>query len=113
LQDLREMVAFEQTRVQAAGSGDPIVSSSPSDSQTTNMSWELHAFRKQYGEPANLALRWFKDALEKLLVHFDAGTCGFVENPHPVAAQAASYRACMRSVIQKQLLLLQGCDAHT
>jgi hypothetical protein len=108
LQDLRDMVAFEQTQVKVAESSGSFDGCFPSDSH--NVSWELRSFRKAYGEAADFALRWFKGALDKLLVHLDSGNIRFGQNLHLAASQAAAYRSCMCRVIEQQLLLLQGCD---
>ena len=112
LQDLREMVAYEQTQAKTADSSSScraLVSYPPSDSQP--VSWELHSFLKLHGESAVLALRWFKSALETLRGQLDAGKRASAEKNHPAATQAAAYRACMLSVVEQQLMFLQGCGA--
>jgi hypothetical protein len=112
LQDLREMVAYEQTQaktVDSSSSCRAFASCPPSDCQP--ISWELHSFLKLHGEPAVLALRWFKSALESLRARLGAGKRVSAEKNHPAAAQAAAYRACMISVVEQQLMFLQGCGA--
>jgi hypothetical protein len=109
------MVAYEQANSRSCGSGDGKSSSSNSFAshqlpQSHSMSWELHSFLKLYGHSGTLALRWFKSALEKLLPLLQPLDAASTRTPHPAAAQAARYRACMLGAVQKQLLLLDGCN---
>jgi len=107
------MVAVEQA--QAASSN----SSSSSDGSTTthphpHIPWELQSFLKLHGDAAASALQWYTQALTRLLpllapIDIEAHAC--TQPAHGAAAQAAAYRACMRSVVQGQLQLLRACTA--
>ncbi len=110
------MVAYEQAQTIASdsGSGSSFVGDAPRQSQSIN--WELHSFLKLYGRPGTLALRWFQRALQQLLpllAPLEAATCPSSQMLHPVAANVAAYRACMLSLLQQQLMFLDGCDLRT
>jgi len=114
------MVAVEQAQAKTVGSSSS--SSSSISGSTSNhpspipIPWELQSFLKLHGDAAAPALRWYKQALAKLLpslapLDLDA----HVRSPttHTAAAQAAMYRACMHSVVLRQLQLLDACDLST
>jgi hypothetical protein len=116
------MVAYEQQQAEDAAdssnSGDS--SSRLLNPHTHNLAyqsiaWELRSFLRLFGKCAIVALRWFKRELElmlPLLEPIDTDKSARTHTCHPVAAQTAAYRACMRSIVQQQLLLLESCKAR-
>jgi hypothetical protein len=110
------MVAYEQANSRSCGDSENSSSNafgSHELPQLHSMSWELHSFLKLYGRSGTLALSWFKSALEKLLPLLQPLDAASTRTPHPAAAQAAKYRACMLGAVQEQLLLLDGCNLRS
>jgi hypothetical protein len=64
LQDLRDMVAYEQEHNAGSRSFGSCPRAPPS---VQSICWELHSFLKLHGRTGALVLHWFKAALEQLL----------------------------------------------